>query len=300
MRQSEERYRKLFDNSPDGIFIADVETLYIDYVNSAGCKMLGYTEAELLDMKIPDVHPKGAIPFKQDEKLKKFIQGEKGSVIDVPALRKDGSTVFVNLRSVNILIDDRPHTMAIFRDISDRRKAEQALEESEKRFRELSDLLPQMIFELDLEGHFMYLNKHGQHALGIGEDEKQEQFKFCQLVQPEHCPVAENLIKQASSGKTIQPTEIELERADGSDFPCVVYAAAINREGQFVGIRGIAVDISERKKAEKEMRRHTRELEIFNKAMVGREKRIIELKEETNELAKALGRSLPYPPVWNE
>jgi len=124
LRQSEEKYRMLFDISADGILIADMETRRFQYANPAMCRMLGYTEEELRKTDVAAIHPKEDLQRVMVE-FEAQARGDKTLASDIPCLRKDGTIVYADINTVNITVDGRKCNAGFFRDITERKQAEQ-------------------------------------------------------------------------------------------------------------------------------------------------------------------------------
>ncbi len=124
LRESEARYRALFDGSADGILIADVATKELRYANPSMCEFLGYSQAELSDMKVMDLHPPGELS-KVLAEFEAQSRGEKTLAEDIPCLQKDGTVVYADVNAVTISVDGRPCNVGFFRDITERKRAEQ-------------------------------------------------------------------------------------------------------------------------------------------------------------------------------
>lgn len=136
-------------------------------------------------------------------------------------------------------------------------KAEEALKESERRYRELADLLPQTVYELDDQGNVIFVNRFGLETFGYTWADLKKGVHFLDGVAPEdRIRIEENF--RITFGQSFRPgphgREYQMLRKDGSTFPAVVYPAQIVREGKVVGQRGIISDISEHKRAEEAMR----------------------------------------------
>jgi PAS domain S-box-containing protein len=138
------------------------------------------------------------------------------------------------------------------REIEVRRHAEQALRENEKRYRELADMLPQPVFEMDLDGHLTFANRTAFDRLGYKPGDLQRGLSVYQMLIPEDRERAMETTRRRLAGEAIQPAEYTAQGKDGSRFPIMVYASPIQRGGQLTGVRGIVVDITERKKTEEE------------------------------------------------
>jgi PAS domain S-box-containing protein len=135
-------------------------------------------------------------------------------------------------------------------EIAERMRAEGALRESEEKFKDLSEQLPQTIFEIDLEGRFIYANRYGLEFHGYTWDEITKEVNVIDLfVQEQRQRVTENMAK-ILRGEEYDNHEYSVLRKDGSTYPALMDSNAIVKNGQPVGIRGIIVDITERKKVE--------------------------------------------------
>ncbi|MGA3141597.1 MAG: PAS domain S-box protein [Verrucomicrobiota bacterium] len=139
LRESEARYRTLFDEIADGILIADIETKTFKYANPALCRMLGYTEDELRTMGVPDIHPKDALQSVVAE-FEAQARGDKTLVTDIPCLKQDGSVIHADINTVKITVDGRPCNVGFFRDITERKRAEQDREQAFQRQQGISRL----------------------------------------------------------------------------------------------------------------------------------------------------------------
>jgi PAS domain S-box-containing protein len=126
--------------------------------------------------------------------------------------------------------------------------------ESEKRFRELADLLPQIVFEIDESGNFTFLNHVALTSTGYSKEDLQAGLNGLQLYSPQDRERRDENVKRLLAGETMGRNEYLLQRKDGSTFPAIVHSAPILHENKIVGLRGIAIDITERKQMEEELR----------------------------------------------
>ena len=134
-------------------------------------------------------------------------------------------------------------------------QASQPPENSEKRFRDLIDLLPQMYFETDVKGRFIYANRQALLSFGYSTEDLAQGYQLLQLVVPEDRPHAQAAFSRVCAGESTHGEEYTAVRKDGSTVPVLLYSAPIFVENQLRGIRGLVVDISERKRAEDALRR---------------------------------------------
>jgi len=150
----------------------------------------------------------------------------------------------------------------------------QKLAESERRFRELSELLPQMVFEIDLNGNFTFLNRLGFASTGYTSDDLQRGLNAFQMFVPEDHDRARDHIRRILGGEKLGGDEYTALRKDGSTFPIIVRASPIIHQGKPVGLRGVAVDITERKQMEQRLLKSERLAAIGElAAMVGHDLR---------------------------
>jgi PAS domain S-box-containing protein len=128
------------------------------------------------------------------------------------------------------------------------------LAESERRFRELADLLPQIVFEIDKNGKIQFMNRAAFAATGCTEEDFRRGLNGFQMFAPEEHDRAKEGIQRTMAGETMGGREYTVRRRDGTTFPVLVYTAPIMRAGKPVGARGIVIDITERKRTEEELR----------------------------------------------
>jgi PAS domain S-box-containing protein len=150
---------------------------------------------------------------------------------------------------------------SVGRDITEKRLIGQNLTESEKRFRDLATLLPQVIFEVDLTGKITYVNQSAYGIFGYTLGELEKGINIFQVIVPEDHDQALRNFKSALNGGKIDGAEYQMIRKDGSKLDAMVYSSPIVREGVVIGIRGILVDITQLKQVEEDIRRLNEELE---------------------------------------
>jgi PAS domain S-box-containing protein len=156
LQKSEERYKNLFKANIDGILIADVTTKKFRYANPAICRMLGYSEEELTRMGVADIHPKESLEQVVAE-FEALASGAKITANDLPCVRKDGQVISVSINAGKVMIDQTKYLLAIFRDITERKKAEKAIENLNKDLKSTVALLTQSNRQLN---EFAYLAAH--------------------------------------------------------------------------------------------------------------------------------------------
>jgi len=129
--------------------------------------------------------------------------------------------------------------------------AEKALRESEKRFRELTDLLPEIVFETDIEGNLTFANQIGFDTFGYTQDDFDRGLNAFQMLVSEDQDKARENFARLLKGEKLGLSEYMAQTKYGEIFPVIIHSAPINdNEGNTVGLRGIIVNITELKRAE--------------------------------------------------
>lgn len=161
-------------------------------------------------------------------------------------------------------------------------QTEAALRESDRRFKELAELLPQTVYEMDLNGNLTFVNRKAFDHFGYAqEDFDRGANAFDMIVPEEHERAIKNISKLFEDGKIESNIYFAL-RKDKSTFPAQFYSEAIFRNGKPVGVRGIVIDITEQTMLEEELRKARDELELRVK------ERTSELTETNKQLRKEI------------
>lgn len=136
LKESEERYHTLFQNTEEGIIIANSDDLNFEYANPAICKILGYSYDEILKLSIVDIHPEETIEFAKD-KFHKLAVKEITGVKALNFIRKDGSTIFMDVGASIIKINGEDKLAGFFTDITERKLADEELAKHREHLEEL-------------------------------------------------------------------------------------------------------------------------------------------------------------------
>jgi PAS domain S-box-containing protein len=236
----------------------------IIYVNSAGRQMLGWkNDDDTIGRRISDAHPEWAYEVVRNEGVPEAIS--KGIWTGETALLgSDGREITVSqvIMSHNSPAGELEYISTIVRDITDLKRAENTIKESEERFRELTDLLPEAIFEMDGSGNVMYANKSATEYFGYTRKDLRKGLQGLDLIDPKDRHRAKANIQRIYQGEKGGLNEYLAIRKDGSNFPAMFHSTATVREGIPVGLRGIIIDISEKKNLE-DMLRQAQKMEAI-------------------------------------
>ena len=149
--------------------------------------------------------------------------------------------------------------------IAERREAEQAVVASEKRLRELTEALPEAIFEADLQLNLTFANRRAFELFGYTLDDFDAGLNGLDMVAPEDRARAIENITQREHGADLGAVEYTGLRRDGTQFPALIHMNGMERDGALQGFRGIIVDMTERKRGEQALLRQQRIIELSNR-----------------------------------
>jgi two-component system, cell cycle sensor histidine kinase and response regulator CckA len=121
LKESEKRYRDLFNGAAEGIVVAEIATRRFRYANSAICRMLGYPESVLTSMSVSDIHPKADLAQVLTTFDEQARDAGQSMASDIPCLRSDGSVIFVDIKSTPVVIDGMRCSLGFFTDVTGRR-----------------------------------------------------------------------------------------------------------------------------------------------------------------------------------
>jgi len=153
-------------------------------------------------------------------------------------------------------------------DITLQKEIEEKLRQSEKRFRELMEMLPEAVFESDIDANLTYANRQAFKISGYTEQDFENGLNGIDLLVPEDRKRAKENLTKRFQGEEIGIKEYKAIRKDGSIFPVLLHTAPIFEQGGTIkGIRGIIVDITQRKEIEQELINEKKNLEEVNAAL---------------------------------
>ncbi len=172
------------------------------------------------------------------------------------------------------------------------------IKETEKKFRDLAELLPEIVFETDLNGDLTFINKRALEILGLKENALDENINLRDIARParKNDPEISGVEIFLDNKYIDEGLEIKVETQDGSSFPALIYATAISSEGGNRGIRGVMVNITARKIAENNLQSLNQELEV---KVQERTKRLSNEVEERKLAQKSLNQRIEFIELIN-
>ncbi len=253
-RQREE-YRTILDSVPLIIVYIDRDGRFMR-INKAGADALGVSPKEAVGKTFNDF-------FSPDQAARLLARSRQVMDAKIPII---GSVYQITLPSKRIIwthtdivpyLDSAGNSIGsinVVMDITSRRAAEEAQLESEERFRNMANLLPQTIFETDEKGSFTFVSSQGYQIFGYTEADIAAGMNVLQTIVPADHVRAMESIQRRISGVQSPPNEYTAITKDGREFPVVIYASPIIRGSKYVGMRGMLIDITERKQMEQELK----------------------------------------------
>ena len=136
LEEPEARFKLVLEKTFDGILLADISTKMIKYSNPAICAMLGYSHEELQYMSIQQIHPEDDWPFVLSE-FEALSSGNKSMATNIPCVCKDGKVIYADISVSGLVFEGVKCSAGFFRDVTEKRKSEDAIRFSEKKFRSL-------------------------------------------------------------------------------------------------------------------------------------------------------------------
>jgi len=296
LKESEERYLSLFDRSLDCIYIHDLEGNFID-ANPAALKLLGYTRDD-----IPHLSFTSLISGEQLNKARDTIRAvvESGSHTDVVEYRlqaKNGKFVDIETKGSLILHNKKPYAIfGIARDSTDKKRVEDALRESEERYRRITEGLTDYLYTVRVQDGRAVSTTHGAACVAVtgytAEEFGADPYLWIRMVFEEDRNRVISHVNAVLKGTSVPPVEHRIVRKDGQirwvrDTPILQRDA----DGMLVSYDGVIKDITEPKLAEEALQKNTDELlTSFNKLTSSEE----ELRQSIDDLGwseQALRRS---------
>ncbi len=261
LRESEEKYRDLVEKANDWILVVQDGTA--KFVNQRSKELLGYLPEELIDTQWSNYVPRDELP-KLIRRYEKRLAGEQvESIYETSLLHKDGSRVEVEVNASLITYEGKPAVLIIIRNISERKRAEEALKKSEERFRMLTECSNDVIYTVRPDGIVTYVSPRIMHFDYAPEEVVSQD--FLQFVVPNHREYVRQEFARALSGGGMFPTAFQWLRKDGQpQWVEVVGRTLYDESGHPVIQIGVGRDITERKRVEEVLLKTERELSIRN------------------------------------
>ena len=175
-----------------------------------------------------------------------------------------GGRIPVSLSVSSLAIGELSLTVLVGNKLPDGQEADEALRESEQRWKEFSELLPQAVYETDAHGILTFANRPSIECFGYTPEDFLQPFPIFRVISPEEREKAIRNFMGTLQGVRNVPAEYTAIKKDGTRFTMMTYASPIIRNGKPVGLRGLALDITERKRMEEALQAANRKIMLLN------------------------------------
>jgi PAS domain S-box-containing protein len=306
LRQSEERYRTLAEHQGEAV-IRWLPDTTLTYANKAYARLFGSRPEALLGKKFIDLVPpdlRGPV----EEHIRALLNNPGTRAFECPVRLPDGQGRWYRW-SDNAVVGELGEVMEVQSlglDITERKQVEQELRESEARFRDLSGLLPQTVFETDTMGHLTFTNRVGMELFGLDAADMERKMNVFERVAEQDRTRAEESFLQVLAGETLSNEEFLFETKNGFRFRGMVSSSPVFRKDQILGMRGVVIDISDRvavedalRKSERQFKRLFREYQALldgipdSIALIGPDRTVLRTNMETARVLDRLVQELP-------
>lgn len=275
LKESEKRHRELIEKANDIIYVTD-STGHFSLFNPVGLKVTEYSPEEIIHKHYLDlIHP----DYREEVRkfyVAQFLKRIPDTYYELPILSKSGRLIWIG-QSIQLLMDCQEIVgfQAICRDITDRKLAEEALRESEERYRAVFNNAAVGINLSDRDGRYMRINSVSSVILGYTEEELKSMTLF-DITHPDDMEMSRRNLKALVAGEESgQRFEKRFIRKDGEIVWAELSVSAIhNMQGDYIATLAVFVDITEKKKVAETLKKSHHELEL-------------KVRERTADLVKA-------------
>jgi PAS domain S-box-containing protein len=297
LRESEERYRRLVELLPDGVVVHSEGRVV--FANPVSARIIGAaSSAELTGMPVIQfVHPE------YRELALKQIKQSLGEASSAPLgeekfIRLDGTPIDVQVAAIPFSYAGKPAMLTVFNDITERKRAEEGLRESHELLERTFASLRDAVFIIDANtAAITDCNRAAAEIFGYSREHMLGRATgFLHVDQMALEEFRKLLLSAVAEKGFLFLSEFKMKRKDGTAFPTEHTVMPLKDEqGRGIGWVSVVRDITERKRAEEEIKKQLDELQRWQDATLGREMRILDLKRELNELLGQAGQPPRYP-----
>jgi diguanylate cyclase (GGDEF)-like protein/PAS domain S-box-containing protein len=253
LRESEEKYRSVIERANDGIGIIQDDSV-IKFVNSQMAQMIGYQAADLINRRFTDFIPTEYVEELMTRYNKRLAGEPVPPVYEIRLLKKSGEEIDVEINAGIIQYEGTPADLVFVRDITERKRAEEALEASERRYRELVEDASDVVYTTDPDGYFTYVNSQAKKFTGYSEKELIGKL-FTELISPEWRDRVQSFYLQQRDNLVRNSTlEFPIITRSGDEKWVEQKTTMLIEGDQVTGVQSIVRDITERKRVEEALR----------------------------------------------
>lgn len=251
LKQSERDYRGLFENAHDAILIIEPEGETVLDANPRACEMYGFPREELLGTSL---ERQSQNPGRGKEHIRRILAGARDYRFETAQFRKDGSPMFLDVNASMVRFQGRRAILSVNRDITEKKRAEEALRESEERYRRVVELSPDAIV-VHSGGKLVFVNSAAVRLFGAYSAEDMVGKPVMEFVDDSSkAAVIARIRKMHDEGTAVPLAEERFVGLDGRRLDVEVAAAPFTYENE-PAVQVVVRDITARKEAEANLKR---------------------------------------------
>jgi diguanylate cyclase (GGDEF)-like protein/PAS domain S-box-containing protein len=262
LRESEHRYRTLFEWNPLPMWVYDRETLRFIAVNETAVQHYGFSKDEFLQMTIAEIRPAEDLPLMYST-LNELHDRDRNRVFR--HRKKDGSVFDAEITSFEFVSAGRRARLVIAVDVTDRRRAEERLREGEERYRLLFERNLAGVFRSTLDGRILEVNEALARIFGYEREELLKQTSYVLYFSLEE---RQRIMTQLREQKSLSNVEIRMRRRDGTPVWVLENMNLLETEEGI--IEGTIIDITDRKAAQEQV-----EYQAYHDVLTGLPNRLL-------------------------
>ena len=246
LRRSERDYRTLFENAHNGLLVFDPKDETILEVNRRACQIYGFRREELVGRSLDLIQPEDRRGL---AKTREILENGAGHGVELIHRRKDGTEVCVEVNADVVDYEGRKAILSINRDVTERKRAEEALRESEEKFRGIAERSFDAIFTADPQGHITYVSPAIETILGFPPEEVAGKH-FKSFLPESEMPRVMQHFAEATRGAYTDVLQFEARKKDDQEAFLELSHSRILQHDEVVGVQGVIRDVTQRKRAE--------------------------------------------------
>ena len=268
----------LVENLTDGIIVLDIKNRIQD-INSVAIGLLEVEDAGLIGLKVTALETEykkivNVITDKADYETIECIKGEN---------KKFFSIIKRNIKNYP------GSRLIVLRDATEQKLVQEELIKSERRYRELTEFLPEMICEVNLDGVLLYANKFALTKFGYSNEEVMSgSINIFSLFVQDEIPRVKINIENIIYNKSTRANEYNVKKKNGKVFPVIVHSSPIYKDKTIIGLRGVMIDITDRKNQEIQIERNLRQQEILSQISIYYNS-TVDFEEKTKKALQIIG-----------
>ncbi|MBW2179794.1 MAG: PAS domain S-box protein [Deltaproteobacteria bacterium] len=255
IKESEQKYRDVVELSSDGIAI--IQDSLVKFANRCLCEIIGYKVEEINDTPFTDYFPPDELDKVADRYQRRMAGEDVESMYETKLIHRNGTIIPIEINVGVISYKDSPAELAFVRDITERKKIEEALRQSEEKHRTIIENIKEGYLETDLSGIVTFANDSLRDMMGYSREKIIGMIYYKDILKNHNPETAQQIFNIFNTvyktGESALIENYEIVKKDGSIFvPEMSVSLIQDKDGSAVGFRSLVRDVTERRKAEQE------------------------------------------------